>query len=87
MFDGLHHRIVSMWFPRLASEHALGVQSIDAPFALTIRQSNANRLYCLNAAAEKQGLHRGMPHSDARAFCPDLVTHPVDIHRVKACYS
>lgn len=83
MFDGLHHRIVSMWFPRLASEHVLGAQSSDAPFALTIRQSNANRLYCLNAVAEKHGLHRGMPHSDARAFCPELVTHPVDIHGVE----
>lgn len=67
-----------MWFPRLASDRVLRAHPIDGPFALTLKQNNANRVYCLNAAAERQGLHRGMPYSDARAFCPDLQSRPAD---------
>ncbi|MEE9427100.1 MAG: DNA polymerase Y family protein [Paracoccaceae bacterium] len=80
MFDGLHRRVVSMWFPRLASEQVLRMRPVDAPFVLTVRQNNTNRLYCLNVLAEKQGLHRGMPYADARAFCPDLLSCPVDLN-------
>ena len=50
----------------------------DGPFALTLKDSNANRLYCLNIEAEKQGLHRGMSYSDARAYCPTLQSRPAD---------
>ncbi|AJE46159.1 nucleotidyltransferase/DNA polymerase involved in DNA repair [Celeribacter indicus] len=49
---------------------------MEGPFALTLRTGNADRLYCLNAEAERQGLHRGMSWSDARAFCPDLLSAP-----------
>lgn len=80
MFDYLHRRVVSMWFPRLASDRILRARPVDAPFALTIHQKNTNRLYCLNRAAEKQGLHRGMPYSDARAYCPDLLSAPADLY-------
>jgi protein ImuB len=45
---------------------------VDAPFALTLKQKNADRIYCLNAAAAQQGIHPGMPYADARAFCPNL---------------
>ncbi len=83
MFDGLNRRVVSLWFPKLASERVLRVRPVEAPFALTILQSNANRLYCLNARAERHGLHRGMSYSDARAFCPDLLSVPVDLHGVQ----
>lgn len=72
MFDGTQKRVVSLWFPRLASDRVLRARPVEAPFALTHRQGNADRLYCLNEAAEGQGLHRGMSFSDARAFCPDL---------------
>lgn len=78
MFDGIQRRVVSLWFPRLASERVLRVRPIDGPFALTLLQSNANRIYCLNAQAERQGLHRGMSFADARAFCPDLQSRPAD---------
>ena len=78
MFDGMQRRVVSMWFPRLASDRVLRAHPIDGPFALTFRQGNAERLYCLNAAAERQGLHRGMPYADARAFCPALQRGPAD---------
>ncbi|MEZ5714232.1 MAG: DNA polymerase Y family protein [Paracoccaceae bacterium] len=78
MFDGMQRRVVSMWFPRLASDRVLRTRPSDAPFALTLKQANAERLYCLNIAAERQGLHRGMPFADARAFCPDLQSCPAD---------
>ncbi len=67
---------MSLWFPRLPSDRVLRARPVDAPFALTLHQNNTNRLYCLNLQAEKQGLHRGMGYSDARAFCPDLQSRP-----------
>ena len=78
MFDGIQRRVVSMWFPRLSSDRDLRMRPIGGPFVLTFKQSNANRIYCLNAEAERQGLHRGMAYSDARAFCPDLQSRPAD---------
>jgi len=68
-----------MWFPRLASDRALRACPVDAPFALTLKTNSADRLYCLTAQAERQGLHRGMSFVDARAFCPDLVTRQADL--------
>ncbi len=67
-----------MWFPRLASDRALRLRPIDGPFALTLKESNAERLYCLNPAAEALGLSQGMSFADARAFCPDLISHPAN---------
>ncbi|GKY86506.1 Y-family DNA polymerase [Sinisalibacter aestuarii] len=78
MFDGMQRRVVSMWFPRLASDRVLRAHPIDGPFALTLKQNNANRLYCLNEEAERQGLHRGMSYADARAFCPALQSRPAN---------
>ena len=67
-----------MWFPRLASDRVQRARAIEGPFALTLMERNANRIYCLNKAAEKQGLHPGMPFSDARAFCPELYSMPAN---------
>lgn len=78
MFDGAGRRVVSLWFPRLASDRALRRLSVDGPFALTLRQNNSDRIHCLNVAAERRGLHRGMSFSDARAFCPDLQSRPAE---------
>ncbi|WP_282156989.1 Y-family DNA polymerase [Shimia thalassica] len=75
----MQRRIVSLWFPRLSSDRVLRGRSVDGPFALTIHQSNTERLYCLNVEAEAQGLSRGMGFSDARAYCPDLQTRPADL--------
>lgn len=72
MFDGMQRRVVSLWFPRLASDRVLRERHIEGPFALTLKQKNANRIYCLNTAAARQGLHHGMSYADARAFCPSL---------------
>ncbi|NVK97619.1 DNA polymerase Y family protein [Ruegeria pomeroyi] len=78
MFDGIGRRVVSIWFPRLASDRALRARPVDGPFALTLKQANADRLYCLDTGAERAGLHCGMAYADARAFCPDLQTRPAD---------
>lgn len=78
MFDGINRRVVSLWFPRLASDRALRLRPVEGPFALTLKENNANRLYCVNLAAERVGLSRGMAFTDARSFCPDLVTYPAD---------
>ncbi len=67
-----------MWFPRLASDRARRHQPVDGPFALTIRQGGADCLHCLNIEAGRQGLYRGMPATDARAFCRGLLTRPAD---------
>ncbi|MFD1795574.1 DNA polymerase Y family protein [Paracoccus aurantiacus] len=78
MFDGTQRRIVSMWFPRLASDRARRRQPVDGPFALIQRQGSADRIYCLTTEAEDHGLHRGMAATDARAFCRSLLTRPAD---------
>lgn len=76
MFAGTHRRIICMWFPRLASNRALRGRPSEAPFALIRKEANAERLYCLNDAAQSLGLHRGMSFTDARALCPDLRIQP-----------
>lgn len=72
-------RVLSLWFPRLASDRALRGHPVEGPFALTLKQNNANRLYCVNPVAQRLGLDSGMALSDARAFCPDLISRPVDL--------
>lgn len=79
MFDGIQRRVASIWFPRLPSDRVLRAHPVDGPFVLTLKQNNANRIYCLNTEAERQGLRRGMPYSDARAFCPDVKSRPADL--------
>jgi len=70
----MSRRIVSLWFPKLASDRILRVRSINTPFALIHTHKNARQIYCLNNEAEQQGLDKGMSLSDARALCPDLLT-------------
>lgn len=79
MFDGMQKRVVSLWFPRLATDRVLRARPTDRPFVLTVVEKNASRLHCLNDIAEGQGLYRGMSFADARAFCPDLVSQPASL--------
>ena len=81
MFDGIERRVVSLWFPRLATDRVLRLRPVEGPFVLTLEQQNANRIYCLNAAATQQGLHQGMPFADARAFCPNLQSRVAEPER------
>ncbi|WP_109314937.1 Y-family DNA polymerase [Pseudovibrio ascidiaceicola] len=76
----MHRRIVSLWFPRLASDRILRINPVEAPFAVTHHEKNMERLYCLNSQAVQQGLVQGMGLSDARALCPDLRTGPANLH-------
>ncbi|MFD1483163.1 Y-family DNA polymerase [Paracoccus nototheniae] len=69
-------RLLSIWFPRLASDHALRNRPVPGPFALTLRSGQNDRLHCVNAEAGARGLHPGMGLNDARAICPGLVTRP-----------
>ncbi|MFN3646648.1 MAG: Y-family DNA polymerase [Gemmobacter sp.] len=70
-------RLLCLWFPRLASDRALrGHGAEPGPFAIVARTGNADRLACLNPAAEAQGLARGMTLADARALCPALRSQP-----------
>lgn len=62
----------------MASDRALRACPVEGPFALILREANADRIHCLNNKAEAQGLYPGMGLSDARAFCPDLTTRPAD---------
>ena len=80
MFDGSMQRVVSMWFSRLASDRALRSRPGAGPFVLVAKEDNADRVHCLNWAAERAGLWRGMPLVDAQAFCPDLHSRPADLH-------
>lgn len=85
----MQRRVVSLWFPKLASDCALRQQPLpdtasagtDPAFALIHRDGNSDRLYCLNAAAEAVGLARGMTLSDARALWPEVITRPATPQR------
>ncbi|TGD67410.1 DNA polymerase Y family protein [Tabrizicola sp. WMC-M-20] len=77
-------RLLSFWFPRLASDVSLRNRPVEGPFALTHRSGNSDHLHCLNLAADQRGLHRGMALADARAICPDLSTRPADLAREAA---
>lgn len=78
----MQKRVVSMWFPRLPSDRVLRVRAFEThsetPFVLTQHQQNTQRVYCLNKAAEKHGLYRGMGFSDARSYCPELQSQPAN---------
>lgn len=52
----------------------LRARPIDGPFALTQRQSNTERIYCLNEVAARQGLQKGIGLGEARVLCPGLQT-------------
>ncbi|WP_082831194.1 Y-family DNA polymerase [Pseudovibrio sp. W64] len=71
-------RIVSLWFPRMASDRILRSHPTSAPFAVTSHEKSTERLYCLNSRAMQLGLASGMGLSDAKALCPDLLTRSAD---------
>lgn len=50
----------------------------EGPFALSLKEKNAERIYCLNGVAAQAGLHVGMGLADARSFCPTLRSQPAD---------
>lgn len=70
-----------MWFPRLTSDRVLRARPVETPFVIAARLGNTDLIHCLNLAAERAGLHRGMRMADARSYCPDLISRPVDTVR------
>ncbi len=80
----MQRRIVSVWFPRLASDRSLRRRPVSAPFVLSHREKNAERIYCLNEAASAAGLHAGMGLADARSYCPELVSRAADVEADRA---
>ena len=70
----MNRRVVSVWFQRLPSERVLRARPTDAPFALSHRQSNTERVYCLNEAASQHGVQKSMGLGEARVLCPGLQT-------------
>lgn len=81
MSAGMAQRLLSIWFPRLASDISLRNRPVEGPFALTQRTSNAEHPHCLNIAATTAGLQRGMPLAEARVLCPVLTTRSADLVR------
>ncbi|MCB2115404.1 MAG: DNA polymerase Y family protein [Rhodobacteraceae bacterium] len=75
----MRRRVLCVWFPRLASDLALRRKPCRDPFALVQSIGNAGHLHCLNAAAERAGLARGMTVTDARMLCPGLRTAAADL--------
>lgn len=83
---GKARRILSLWLPRAAAEHALRRKRLAslsaplaaAPFAILAEQRGALRVASLSAAAERCGVNLGQSAADARAVAPDLVTMMAD---------
>ena len=72
-------RIVSLWFPKLASDRLVrtGEKDWRAEAAATVApRDGCPRLIALNPRARAAGLHVHMRLADARALLPDLVTAP-----------
>jgi protein ImuB len=68
-------RFLSLWLPRLATDRARRLSSVDkaAPLAAVAKIDNAQRLVGVDAEAARLGLTVGLPLADARARFPALV--------------
>lgn len=73
-------RILSIWLPHLAAERVLRRNRGRAlpPLAVVAEAGNALTLASICPRAMREGLQPGMPLSDARALCPELVTAPAN---------
>lgn len=71
-------RILSIWCPSFGVDLSLRRAPVGGALALVGKERGADRLVCVNRAAQVQGLTAGMTLADARALCPDLLTRPDD---------
>jgi protein ImuB len=62
-------QLLSIWFPRLASDASLQARPVEGSFALTLRSRASDSLNCLIPAASA----RGLASPDAPAICLDPV--------------
>ena len=74
-------RIVSIWFPRLATDRIQrrrGAEWAARPLAAVVEAGNRIMLAGVNRVAEQAGLAPGMTLADARAVAAHLATAPAD---------
>jgi protein ImuB len=71
-------RILSLWFPYLAAEHALrsSPDVSNAPFVIIAERHNSLQIHSVSQAAAAKGLSVGQSLSDAHVLCPNLMTAP-----------
>lgn len=76
----INRRILSLWFPRLATERIERLEPTlaERPLAVVREAANLREIHSLNTAASRAGLRRGQALADATALCPDLLTRPAD---------
>ncbi len=77
----MRKRIVSLWFPRLATDRILrerGPELGERPLAAVVESGNRILLSGVTLAAEQEGLSPGMTLADARAVAAQLATVPAD---------
>jgi protein ImuB len=77
----MRRRIVSLWFPRLATDRILrdrGPEPDARPLAAVTESGNRILLSGVTLAAEREGLSPGMTLADARAVAAHLATVPAD---------
>jgi len=77
----MRRRIVSLWFPRLATDRILRHRSRDEagrPLAAVVETGNRVLLHGVDRLAEQEGLSPGMTLANARAVAAHLVTVPAD---------
>ncbi|MBV1865042.1 MAG: DNA polymerase Y family protein [Rhodobacteraceae bacterium] len=74
-------RILSLWFPHLAAERVLrnARGRVTQPLAIVAQNQNAQTIANLSPEACTEGLFVGQSLSDARAFCPELLTAPANL--------
>jgi protein ImuB len=80
--QAMKKRIVSVWFPRLATDRlARHSASLQPELPLAITQETRGRLFVANTnqAAEHAGIQIDMTLADARAMLPGLTTQPDNI--------
>jgi len=72
--------IVHVWFPWLAADRLQrnGVVRPDQTLVLTGRHQGADHVVAVGRRAQHRGVQAGMRLADARALCPDLVSHDWD---------
>jgi len=80
-----NRRILSLWLPRLPIDRikrqlaSCGDARDDEPSVVVAKENNALVIYCLDDAAARFNLDRGLPLANARAICPNLKVFDADV--------
>ncbi|MEC7489459.1 MAG: DNA polymerase Y family protein [Pseudomonadota bacterium] len=73
-------RVISLWFPKFATDRLCRLRQdwLDNPLALVQEIGGKLLLHAVNAAADQIGIHAGMTLADARTILPELHTSEAD---------